>query len=158
MSFDISVSSFHNGENHPFPRQILEDAFAPYVVDRERSVTEPEGPYVVMSLLCPDEPPGVPPFTLGTDDLPEVTGFAVNRPPGTPLFWLAILKVLRQTPSVLYWPGMGCCVADAAVIEQLPKEWIRPDLPMENQPGIPEVLPADDRAAIAMIEDLLENG
>ena len=157
MSFDIFVSSFRDGEMFAFRRQILEDAFAPYVVRRERSVGGSTPPHLRLYLLCPDEPPGVPPFTLGTDDLPEVTGFAVNRPPGTPLFWLAILKVLRQTPSVLYWGG-GACVADAEVIRHLPKNWINPNVPIERQPGIPEVLPADDRAAIAMIEDLLENG
>ena len=159
MSFDISVSSFRNGENHPFPRQILEDAFAPYVVKRKELGPSSSGiPGLCLSIFCPDEPPGVFPSDLYVDDLPDITGFSVDRPPGTPLFCLALVRVLRQTPSVLYWPGPGCCVADAEVIAQLPESWINPRVPIENQPGIPTVLSKDDGEAAALIDEMVRGG
>jgi len=58
------------------------------------------------------------------DPTPEVSGFAINRPSGHPIFWDAILDVLRQTPSALFWPGVGphprVCVAHASAIPELP--------------------------------------
>jgi hypothetical protein len=111
MSFDIFLSCFHLGNLAAFPRSIVEKAF---------SVDADETKSTCWTVNYPDGGSG---FDY-IDEEVEITNFAVNRPPISPAFWEAMLDILRQTPSVLYWPGDGCVVADAAVIEQLPPDLI----------------------------------
>lgn len=63
--------------------------------------------------------------TMSMDDGAMVEGLAINRPAGPPEFWEALLDVMRQTSTVLYWPGEGAAVADAAVIPHLPPELVK---------------------------------
>lgn len=104
MSFDIGLACFQNGEPATFPRTLLERAFD-LIADRSdprRWVLKGGG------------------STLYMGEGAEITGFAVNRPPEYEEFWKAVMDVLRQTPSVLYWPGGGCVVANPAVTKHLP--------------------------------------
>jgi hypothetical protein len=107
MSFDIFLTCFQNGEPANFPRAVVEKAFGVNVVKRK-----PE----LMELRYPDGGRGF----LYIDDEAEIDNFSVNRPPSSPAFWEAILGILRQTTSVLYWAGNGCVVADASVIPHIP--------------------------------------
>ncbi len=107
MSFDVWLTCFQNGEPATFPRALLERAFAA-IADRndpERWILEGGS-------------------TLSLDEGTEISGFAVNRPPEYDEFWEAIMEVLRQTPSVFYWPGGGCVVADPAVAKHMPDSFI----------------------------------
>jgi len=109
MSFDIFITCFQDGEAHPFPRKILEDAFGGFT-DR----SDPT------SWLVSDSN-----AVIQVDDADEMEGFGVNRPPdGKHPFWPALVAVLRQTGSALYWPGGGPVVTDQAVVAQLPPEMI----------------------------------
>jgi hypothetical protein len=50
------------------------------------------------------------------DPGPQIKGFSVNRPPAMLEFWDALYEVMRQTPTVLFWPGEpGCCVTESYV-------------------------------------------
>ena len=100
MSFDVWVGCFQNGDIATFPRAIVERAFAD-IADRSDPAT----------WRLAD--------SGGTLYIGEEAGFAVNRPPGYDEFWEAIVDVLRQTPSVLYWPGKGCVIADPSVAAHL---------------------------------------
>ncbi len=55
-----------------------------------------------------------------------IRSFGVNRPPANLVFWDLILQVLRDTPSVIYWPGYGtvACVANPAVIREMPPDMV----------------------------------
>jgi hypothetical protein len=112
MSFDIYVSCFRAGKLTTFPRSIVEKAF---------SANADETGSTCWTVLYPDAGRGF----VYIDAEPEITNFSVNRPPSSPPFWEAILDILRQTPSVLYWPGDGCVIADAAVVEQMPPDMIK---------------------------------
>lgn len=98
MSFDVWVTAFRDGKVTTFPRASVEDAFGPFATR-----TKPER----WDLSFPDGGGGV----LRMDDDQLITGFGVNRPPGSPLFWQAMLDVLKSAPTVLYWPGGGCVTA-----------------------------------------------
>ena len=108
MSFDLFMTCFRNGEVGFFPRAAAVSAFAPIATERE---------------------PGIWRFvsnrgTLYLEDQPEIAGLTVNRPPGGDEFWTAVVEVLRQTPSVLYWGPGGAVVADASVVAHLPASFI----------------------------------
>lgn len=107
MSFDVCVTCFQNGEPATFPRALLERVFAS-IADR----SDPE-----LWILKGGS-------TLFVDEGAEISGFSVNRPPEYDEFWNAIMDVLRQTPSVFYWPGGGCVIANSAVAKHLPADLI----------------------------------
>lgn len=115
MSFDLFLSCFRNAEATTIPRQILDSAFGRFA-DR----SDP-GCWV---LSFPDGDSA----ELFLDEDNEIDNFMVTDPPGSPEFWEGLYAILRQTPSVLYWPGEeeGDCavVADASVIAELPADMI----------------------------------
>lgn len=107
MSFDVSLSCFQNGEPATFPRALLERAFAAFADRSDPEVWILKGG-----------------STLDVDAGAEINGFSVNRPPEYDEFWNAIMDILRQTPSVFYWPDGGCVIADPAVAKHLPDDFI----------------------------------
>jgi hypothetical protein len=117
MSFDIYIGAFKGGEATTFDRSIVEDAFQSLI-----AFSNADG----WQLMIPGW--GVTGGFLYIDDTPQITDFAVNRPPFGPEFVEALFSVLRQTPTVLFWPGVGphprACVADASVIAELPPDMI----------------------------------
>lgn len=111
MSFDIFVGCFQNGEPAHFPRAVLDKAFGSFAERTDRAFWR---------LSYPDRGKG----DLYMGDADEIDGFMVNRPPASDLFWEALLDILRQTSSVLYWAGDGAAVADPSVIAHLPESMI----------------------------------
>ena len=107
MSFDVGLTCFQNGEPATFPRSLLERVFSS-ITDRSN----------------PDEWILDGGSTLYMGGGHEITGFAVNRPPEYEEFWQAIMEILRETPSVFYWPGGGCVVANADVAKHMSAEFI----------------------------------
>jgi hypothetical protein len=112
MSFDIYVIRAENGEAAPIPIAIIEQAFGPFIEFRE-----PAG----WGLLFPD---GRRSF-LYLREGERNNHFSINRPASSPELWAALFQILRQTGSVLYWPGGGSVVADETVIPHLTPDILR---------------------------------
>ena len=111
MSFSIYLTTFHNGVESYFPRKIVEDAFAEYVIvcdGRWSQLLYPDG------ARCD--------VTMEKDDM--ISGFGVNRPPANRAFWGAIMDLLISLPAALYWTGHGCVVANSTMSTQLPPEMV----------------------------------
>jgi hypothetical protein len=92
MSFDIFIQKFVAGEAQQLPPQALPHAFGPSLEERaarEFRVVYADG--------------GVADIYAGGDR--KAPGIAINRPPSSPAFWDSIVAYLRETQSVLYWPG-----------------------------------------------------
>jgi len=110
MSFDISISRYKGGKFHSYPRAILENAFGGFTDRSDPTWWRMSDSFAVIQV----------------DDADEVHGFCVNRPPyGAHPFWPALVDVLRQTGSALYWGVGGFVVADQAVIADLPPDMIK---------------------------------
>ena len=112
MSFDLFLNAVQDGEGGVIDRKIVERAFAPLVED-----TSSDSWALVI-------PPGTEPSAgvVSIDLGDEIEGFSVNRPPFAPAFWAALYEVMRQTSTLLYWPGPdeGCgCVANADALEHV---------------------------------------
>lgn len=110
MSFDIFVEAFENGKPRFYPRDVLAKAFGSFC-----DMSDPKWWNVADSFAG-----------IQLDDAPQVDGFGVNRPPGSDHpFWPALLNVLRETSSVLYWPGGGPVITDKSVEASLPRGMIK---------------------------------
>jgi len=107
VSFDIFLTSFQNSEVNPLPRSIVLAALSPIASRCESGYWRFTDS--VATIDIPDEGP--------------ISGLTINRPPGYPEFWQAIVDILSKTPSVLYW-GIGAVVADRAVIAHLPRSFV----------------------------------
>lgn len=126
----VYIQSYRKGVPFPFPREIAEKAFA------QGFVIAGESPWHLTH--------------FGEDCGYIYTEFArdtVFREPRTiwqleashlssnPRIWNAFITILRETPSVAFWPGLGkvsACVANSHVVHDLP-EWVvehcgRPDV------------------------------
>jgi hypothetical protein len=106
MSFDIWFSCFQHGNVAKFPLAVAEGALGHLIVRRE-----PECWFLKSGAVY-------------IDDEEVIDGFAVNRPPGDDAFWEGVLSILRQTPTVLYWPEGGAVVADDSAIAHMPADMI----------------------------------
>ena len=106
MSFDIFVIRSENGKVAPIPLDVIEQAFGPFIKYREPAGWE---------LSFPD---GGRTFVYIKDG-DEVHHFNVNRPASSPELWTALLEILRQTGTVLFWPGGGAVVGDDSSIAHL---------------------------------------
>ncbi|HUK08315.1 MAG TPA: hypothetical protein VLX09_10640 [Stellaceae bacterium] len=113
MSFDIYIGAFEkNGQPRPISRALIERAFGSFA-----DMSDPTRWKVADSAAV-----------IQLDDVaPDVVNFAVNRPPGGDHpFWPALLNLLRETSSTLYWPGApGPIVTDQSVGENLPPRMIK---------------------------------
>lgn len=111
MSFDIFLGAFHQGEPAAFDRAIVEDAFRSLIASRDHHG---------WTLTCGS--------ALHIADTPEIMNVTINRPSFVPAFQDALYEVLRRVPAALFWPGSGphprACVADPAVIPELPPDMI----------------------------------
>jgi len=125
MSFDIFITRYQGGEAHSFPRIILENAFGGFTDRSDPTSWRMSDSYAVIYV----------------DDADEVDGFGVNRPPyNEHPFWPALVDVLRQTGSALYW-GIGrFVVADQAVIADLPPDMIKTLGPPMVTTSVSEIL------------------
>jgi hypothetical protein len=142
MSFSIYISTMNNDDENMFDRAIVERAFGDIAVDQT-------GGY--WNLRSPDG--RLASTTIFIKDKPKISGFSANRPPsypGFPKFWNAMFEILCHTPTILYWPAAkgphpSCCVADPALLPDLPGEWT-------NALGKPAIVSsgAEIEAAIAL--------
>ena len=114
MSFEIYISCFRDGEPSTFPRALAEKIFGSYTTSKK------DDPSWVLTFPDGDKSE----LNLGPE--PQIDGFMVNRPTGSPELWNGIIEILKRTSSVLYWPGeaTACVVADAAVIPHLPPDMV----------------------------------
>ena len=121
MSFDIYLLTFgkdESGDRLRFNRLIVEKAFETIALDRKSDYWPMEMPDGLLTL-----------GTVSIDLQSRIEGFSVNSPPAAMAFWDAMYDVLRQTPTLLAWPGRGpsYCVtlsnyaglAPAGMIEEL---------------------------------------
>ena len=107
MSFFVCFSAFRQGREYPFSRELVDNAFREYVVQREpgwMKLTFPDGAQSELTL----------------DEGGVTSGFGVNHPPRNRIFWEIMISLLRSLPAVIYWSGKGCVVADPAMSTQLP--------------------------------------
>jgi hypothetical protein len=113
MSFDIFIQKFVAGEAQQLPPQALRHAFGPSLEEHaagEFRVVYADG--------------GVADIYTGGDR--KAPGISINRPPNSPAFWDSIVAYLRETQSVLYWPGEppSAAVATIHVIAHLPLDFV----------------------------------
>jgi hypothetical protein len=120
MSFDMFVLTVREDVDDSFERAIVEKAFAPFLTDAS-------GDYWNLH----DADGQLRFVNMHVDDAPRIGSFSINRPPAYesfPQFWDALYEVLRQTCTVLVWPGEGphptSCVANRAFAEELPADFI----------------------------------
>jgi len=117
MSFGIYVSALSGGKLTTIKRSIAADAFADFI-----GIVDQYG----WQLTLPGW--GLCHGRFYIRDSPDIEGFSINRPPLVPVFMDALYTVMRQTPTVLMWPALGpdprCCVADPAVIKEMPPDMI----------------------------------
>lgn len=106
MSFDMFMIRAENGKDAPIPLDVIEQAFGPFIKYRNLAGWE---------LSFPD---GGRTFVYLKEDDGE-HHFNVNRPAMSPELWTALLEILRQTGTVLFWPGGGAVVGDDSSIPHL---------------------------------------
>lgn len=114
MSFMVILQTLKGDEETFFERAIVERLFAPHVRDLSGDMWEihwPDGSGCSAQLYI--------------DDAPMISSFNVERPPGFVEFWDTMFQVMKETGTLLVWPGEPfCCVADAAVLDELPKGFV----------------------------------
>jgi hypothetical protein len=114
MSFMVILQTLKGNEETFFERAIVERLFAPYVHDLsgdEWAIHWPDGGACLAQLFI--------------DDAPMISSFSVQRPPDFVEFWDAMFQVMKETGTLLVWPGEPfCCVADAAVLDELPEGFV----------------------------------
>lgn len=118
MSFQIFLMTTTEDERDNFDRAIVERAFKDIAVRQDNEwwqLQTPEGDEVFA--------------TVHVHQKPRLSGFSVIRPPSFevfPTFWDAVFDVLRQTRTVLAWPGgpPPYCVANPALVPDLPADLI----------------------------------
>jgi hypothetical protein len=97
----------------PIRRAVIEREFGPFISSRSENFVRVEYD-------------GDGTADIYLKDEGEIDGFMISRPPNTPAFWQSVFDILRETRSVLYWPGGGqsSLVVIAEVIEHLPPDFI----------------------------------
>ena|SRR5579863_3815512 len=113
MSFDIFLAHFENGEVRTFKREIFDRLFGAFTV----GTPEPK----FMRVRFPDGG-GADIYVENKSDL---SGMMFNHCGGD-AFYDALYELIRQTGSVVFWPGVGrtSVIADPAVVEHLPANFI----------------------------------
>ena len=126
MSFDIFLSDVGGGGGTGFPREIVARAFGPFI-DKVDTLPKIQ---VLPDVEPADEERWVLRFADGGGcdvyiDVENPTGgFMVSRPAASPAFWEALIEIMKQTDSVLYWPNGGAVVAKESTIAQMPPSMI----------------------------------
>ena len=115
MSWDMWMTCFKEGEVATFSCEIAEAAFKPYIMERQGND---------WVLNFPDDGSGQ--VSVGYDEANRnlVNSLGFNRPSSSPYFWNALIDILRQTDTVLYWAGEGAVVARESTIANLPESFI----------------------------------
>ncbi len=112
MSFDMFVSCYRDGRSSTFPRKLAIELLGKFGSSKDDShwvLSFPNGGWSEI-------------YIGGTES--QVGGFMVTRSPDSPEFWNGLIEILKQTTSVLYWPGGPPVVADASVIPHIPNGMI----------------------------------
>jgi hypothetical protein len=113
MSFDIFIQRCERGNPAPIARPVIEREFGPFI--RSRSAGFRQAAY---------DDGGTADIYI--QDEGDIDGFSVSRPPNSPAFWVNVFNILRDTGSVLYWPGGGqaSLVVSADAVEHVPLDFI----------------------------------
>lgn len=109
MSFQVWLQSVGDF----FPLALVEEKFSPFIESRSPDKWDISGGLA----------------EIWISDSPECGGFMVSRPPGAHHpFWKALLEIMRQTETVLYWLSDGpkpyCVVANEAAIPLMPADMV----------------------------------
>lgn len=113
MSFDIHLECFRNGEPEERPLAFFVQAFASFIKKTNHNAWNMSGSHAEIYFDSEDN-----------DENSMTSGFMVAGPPGEHPFWDALIGIMKQTPSLLYWPSTIAAVADKAWIPHLPPRMI----------------------------------
>ena len=109
MSFNVWVGFVGNGDIVKMPRARIEKAFAGLMERRE------EGEWNLIDSIA----------NVSFGEEPEIGCFGVGAPPGLDHpFWPALLRLMQEIPSVFFWPGGGCVVADKSAAKLMPPDML----------------------------------
>lgn len=113
--FLMTMIEDENGEQLRFDRSIVEQAFASFTLDQDTDNWR---------LLTPDGKLCL--ATLSVDVDRKITGFSIDGALTMPTFWDATYEVLRQTPTIVVWPGRdpSYCVAQLDYEKFVPADYI----------------------------------
>lgn len=110
------VVTVREEQDDSFPRSIIENAFKDYVDDTADdywNLRDADGDQRFVN--------------MDVDQGERISSFSINRPPDYetfPQFWEALFEVLRQTKTVLFWPGDPphpiWCIANQNFLGDLP--------------------------------------
>jgi hypothetical protein len=111
MDFKIFLYMLKGSKKSFFERDIVTCAFRHLVESTDGDCWQ---------IVLPDSPCLGQIHIEGTQ---EIKGFSVKRPPFELPFWDALFEVMRQTPTLLFWPGSIdhhsiCCVANTAAASE----------------------------------------
>lgn len=112
MSFELFLQQFQNSHAVNFSDELVQNLFLKYCVGKS---------WDNFILVYPDGSRS----ELGVVKDRPSAGLSVSRPPASLEFWRAVLSLLQQTPSCLYWPGGGPVIAQASVRDHLPPSMIK---------------------------------
>jgi hypothetical protein len=137
MSFDIFFSVLERGEPASVPLSAFDAAFDGAIVQREQHDDrfvwrlaypvehDPTQPMFmemngrIYPVLAGDESDVYGDIVPGSEPA-RSTGFMINRPAANEALYVALLKLLQSTHSVLFWPGTNSLViGQDATIEHL---------------------------------------
>jgi hypothetical protein len=115
MSFDIFLLACKDGEVGALDVDLVARAFGPLakpLEDGSWAMLFDDGEHYGSYLDFSEETESV------------ITGFGIGDPPFSNAFLEALMDILRQTPSILYWPsdGVWACAASADVFDQAPAD------------------------------------
>jgi len=123
MSFDIFLACYRDGENATFPHEIVRRAFAPYILEIHGGLkVDPEAEVDSQRWALRFKDGGRCDVYINAEG--PIGGFMVNRPPGSPAFWDALIDIMKQTDTVLFWPDGGAVVAKESVVAHMPPDMI----------------------------------
>ena len=100
MSFEAYLACFEDGQEGYFPTAIVDEAFAPFISNREQSLR---------TVTYYDAPSRLDQtdlyLNLDPEDLSQCSGFTLARPSANPLLFGALMKILTVTNSTVYCAG-----------------------------------------------------
>ncbi|GKW26812.1 hypothetical protein PEC311524_44060 [Pectobacterium carotovorum subsp. carotovorum] len=117
MSWDIFLQTHDDGEVGYFPLSVFLDAFgdavSSYNIEENKCsvLLEYKNPDAGKYNILPISSTEIYIDIIFIDNVPMLSGFSVNRPPGHDEFWQGLCDILKITSSALFWGGEGNCLA-----------------------------------------------
>lgn len=112
MSFEIFLQSFENERKYVFPTSELLARFKGYIKEEDGDVWR----------LGFEEGFGLSDMYISSGETTD--GFMIRKPPDSLEFWQIISGLLKDYPSVLFWPGSGAVMGSLDLLPHLPKDFV----------------------------------